>query len=308
MAVSQSMLATAKALELDRLATEVISHLRGADVPTLLLKGAAIADVLYADGALRAYGDVDVLIPRAELARAASALKDGGFTPRLRQGDVPEELHAEEWLDPSRRWTLDLHTDLPGVPAGGEDLWPTLWVARAQLRLAGTDVDVLGPAATALHVALHAAHHGREVGRPVEDLRRALQHFELAAWHEAAELAWATGAQDSFVAGLLLTDAGRTLVAAEGWVTPMRTQVKLRAASAPAAAVALDRMLEAGSLPAAGRMLLHELVPSAAFLRHSLPLARRGRRGLAAAYAVRPVLLLVRVGPAIRALRAARRA
>jgi hypothetical protein len=54
--------------------------LNGAGVPALVVKGAA-AGAFYPDPALRAYGDLDVLVPRAQVNQAEVALNRLGYRP-----------------------------------------------------------------------------------------------------------------------------------------------------------------------------------------------------------------------------------
>jgi hypothetical protein len=54
-------------------------------------------------------------------------------------------------------------------------------------------------------------------------------------------------------------------------------------------------------------MLRHELLPSAAFLRETRPVARRGRAGLAVAYVQRLADIARRLPSAWRSARTARR-
>jgi hypothetical protein len=156
---------------------------------------------------------------------------------------------------------------------------------------------VLGEPARLLHVALHASHHGPSVERPVDDLRRALARAGAAAWTAAAGLARDIGAVDAFAAGLSLLPEGRERLRALGFEpVPARPDIPL--------AAGFERLATAQGLAAKASLLRDELFPSPGFMRWKTPLARRSRRGLAAAYALRWVEL-VRHAP--RGAAAARR-
>jgi hypothetical protein len=69
----------------------------------------------------------------------------------------------------------------------------------------------------------------------------------------------------------------------------------------------LDDVAAAPGLRAKARTALRVVIPPADYMRRWKPLARRGRLGLAAAYAVRPPSLALRAIPAWKAWLAARR-
>jgi len=64
-----------------RLVADLVSALTQADVPVLVLKGAALAHLVYADPRLRPMRDVDLLIRKADAGRALDVLTHCGFRP-----------------------------------------------------------------------------------------------------------------------------------------------------------------------------------------------------------------------------------
>jgi hypothetical protein len=167
-------------------------------------------------------------------------------------------------------------------------VWAALRPGSEELIVAGTPTPVLGRPARLAHVALHAAHHGPRVERPIEDVRRALRRASEEEWREAADVAARIGATRAFAAGLAL---GRGGAPAAG-----------DAAEVPLAA-GFARVSAAPGLRAKARLVAEELVPSAEFMRWWTPLARRSRRGLAAAYLWRWAFLEVRAPAALTAWR-----
>ena len=65
--------------------TSVLADVAGAmmraDVPFLILKGAALAHLVYADPRLRPMRDVDLLVRKADVGRALDVMARSGFTP-----------------------------------------------------------------------------------------------------------------------------------------------------------------------------------------------------------------------------------
>ena len=100
--------------------------------------------------------------------------------------------------------------------------------------------------------------------------------------------------------GLTLTDEGRALAGRLGIADRASSAALLRRTEI---ADGLARLDAAPGAAAKARLLLRELLPSPAFLRWQTSLARRGRRGLLAAYAWRWAWLARRGPTAYRAFR-----
>ncbi len=71
---------------------QVISALDGAGLRSLLLKGAALVETVYADPAEREMLDIDVLVPEVQMDRASAVLAMLGYAP----GDGGAEASGEE--------------------------------------------------------------------------------------------------------------------------------------------------------------------------------------------------------------------
>jgi hypothetical protein len=82
--------------------------------------------------------------------------------------------------------------------------------------VAGYPAPTLTLPARALHVALHAAHHGAGYRRPMNDLERALLATEDELWRGASALAARLQATEILAAGLRLTLSGAQLAARLG--------------------------------------------------------------------------------------------
>jgi hypothetical protein len=271
-------------MAVDAVTVEVMAALAQASVDCVLLKGPSIAAWLYDDPAERPYVDTDLLVEPGRLGTAAATLETRGF--RRAFGPLP---HPGMEGAPSYPWRrgaveVDVHQTLPGATADGRQVWDVLRPGCEELVVAGTPTRVLGRPARLAHVALHAAHHGPRVERPIEDVRQALRRAPDEEWREAADVAARIGASRAFAAGVAL---GRG---------------EQPAAEVPLAA-GLERVSAATGMRAKGRILAEEVVPSAEFMRWWAPLARRSRRGLAAAYVLRWAYLAVRAPAAVSAWR-----
>lgn len=286
---------------------EIVRALRARQIDHLLLKGAAFARWLYDDPARRSYGDIDLLVPPEAFSAASAVLRDLGFRPDpVGRGENERVDHHDGWVRSGpMAIRLELHRTLAFVSAPRSLLWSRLSADRAAITVAGTPIAVPGEAASTLVVALHAAQHGAGAPGPMEDLERALALVELETWERAAALARELSAEDLFSSGLRLTPPGRVVAERLGLATAASPLVRLRSATPPSTAVGIDRFKTTIGPRARLRLLGSELVPSPVFMRHWQPVARRGRWGLALAYAWRPFWLLTKLPRGWRAWRRA---
>jgi putative nucleotidyltransferase-like protein len=279
-------------------------------VRAILLKGPALAKILYDDEESRPYGDVDLLISPADLSRAEGVLGELGFQKKIDDIDFPghEPLHGLPWVRAGDELAaIDLHTTLPGASAERSVVWDALSAQPGIIDLDGAQMEVLAGPATALHVALHAAHHGASATQPLEDLKRAIARLPVATWEEATDVALRIGAMPALSAGLRLWPKGAAL--AERLALPQQLTIEqaLKAQSGPRLAAGLLRLRQADGLRAKLAIAARALVPSTHWMRWWSPLARSGRLGLTVSYLWLPVWIVLRLPGALLALWRAKR-
>lgn len=279
-----------RAMAVDAVTAEVTAALEEAGVEGVLLKGPSIAAWLYEDPAERPYVDTDLLVDPALAPRAREVLERLGFERGF--GPLPHPGMEDAASYPWRRGeaVVDLHETLPGATADRARVWRTLRASCAVQDVGGREVLVLGEAARLAHVALHAAHHGPSAEQPLDDLRRARRRASAANWSDARQIAVATGARDAFETGLAV---------ARGAALPESGAMPL--------ALGIERLASAPGPTAKAAMLREEVFPSPEFMRWWTPLARRSRRGLAAAYVWRWAYLARHAPRAVVATRRKRR-
>jgi hypothetical protein len=296
-----------RTLTVDLLTGQVIDSLRQAGIPSILLKGPAVARWLYDHGATRSYVDTDLLLAPDDLPAAERLLAELGFE-REGLGTIPDDWprHARTWVRDDGA-NVDLHRTLFGVGVEPSELWNVLSAQTETMRVGGVDVDVLRPPARALVIALHAAKDGGRIAKVRHDLGHAVQRLPLELWKETSSLAARLDARAALAAGLRMTPLGELL--AEELRLPSETAMALalRAHGAPPLAVGMDWLFTASGLRRKAVLVVRKFVPPPVFLRAWTPLARRGRLGLAAAYVWRPVWVVWRSGPALWAWWQARR-
>jgi Uncharacterised nucleotidyltransferase len=295
--------AVARKLAIDALAARTIAALRDAGVPALLLKGASFARWLYGPDELRTYLDCDLLVAPSTFARAEAVLENSGLS-RHEARSTPGRHHAV-WREPRKGLVVELHHTLVGASAGPSEVWAVLSEKTDVITLAGRRVDVLSVPARALHAALHAAQHGGNQARSLEDLSRAVRRVSHDEWRAAAALAERIGAVPALSAGLRMDDAGADLAARLELSGEAPTDVRLRASGAPHLSLGFEWVASEERLGRRVRFVLSKAFPSRAFMRDWMPTVGRARLPLVVAYLWRLGWLAKRTPEAYRAWRAA---
>ncbi len=186
---------------------QVLSALEAVGIPTLVLKGPALALTIYPDPALRIIGDLDLLVRREQVEQAMAALRELGYETPDRGLPYPVayltrfgrhlQLQRHERAGPLE---LEVHWTLIG------ELWAGavtaidvegLWARATPLQGQGWEACQLSPADTLVHLALHATlmHGFTELGlRVYVDVDRLVRHHTSAKqagafWAQAIALA-----------------------------------------------------------------------------------------------------------------------
>ena len=146
-----------------------LAHLRTEGIPTIVLKGAALAENIYANIALRPMLDLDVLVHREDAPAALAALAALGYArehAEARPG-LALDYECEVMLrKPGRpEIILELHWGILDSPRLQRTLpmaW--FWQAAVPARIDGRPAAMFGPEAQMLHLCTHLALHHRGEG------------------------------------------------------------------------------------------------------------------------------------------------
>ncbi|MFL5868074.1 MAG: nucleotidyltransferase family protein, partial [Thermoleophilaceae bacterium] len=295
-------LEVARTLAMDGLAAELAAAFRAADVRPILLKGPALARLLYGDE-LRSYADVDLLVSSRDLETAEAVLDGLGFErgPIVVEPDLGLP-HAYPWRRADGSF-VDLHQTLAGAGVAPPEAWAALEGRTKVERVASTEIELLDDPARALVVALHASQHGADAPKPIEDLRRALELLPEDVWREAAGLAGELDAEIAFSSGLRLLADGDALAERLSLPDADLVDASRKAGSSTRLALGFNRLASTPGVRRKLLLILAELAPSPEHMRWWSPLARRGRVGLTAAYLQRALQFLWDTPPSVLAWR-----
>jgi hypothetical protein len=140
---------------------DALGALSAADVPALLLKGAALVETVYADPAQREMLDLDILVPGAQLHLATAALESLGYAPQAaghhsdngQRGTRVVAHHDSPLVGETQLVAVELHRhiSLSGEGSGFDidDVWRRARSSASGEHLLPAPEDLL------LHVCLH---------------------------------------------------------------------------------------------------------------------------------------------------------
>ncbi len=146
----------------------VLDRLGQAGIPTIPLKGVALAESLYDDVSRRVCSDLDVLVPRRSVGQAIELLHADGFTgadryhPRGAAVDLLLRSNMEYCLlspPASFRYVLELHWDIAWRWRADSRMVEALWTEARPTTVLGTPAWTLGREWELLYLAFHAARH-----------------------------------------------------------------------------------------------------------------------------------------------------
>ena len=277
---------------LDAVAAQVLAAFRQAGVEALLLKGRALAILLYRAGEQRDYSDVDLLVAPDDLDAAEATLRGLGYenaSSALGIDDIGGVVHADTWIratpGSNDQAMIDLHRWLPGARATPGKAWEALAARRTWIEIEGRQAAVLDRAGQAMHLATHAAQHGPAFPKHVDELALALERWPADVWDSAALLAQEIDATEAFAAGLRLVPEGAEVAERLALRSTAELDWTIRHRHArPRGTFHLQALADARGARERVRILRRSLLPSQAWIMHQHPWARAGGLRVIAAY------------------------
>lgn len=146
-------------------------------VPMLIFKGPVLTSMLYRDGGLRSYADVDVLVPQQRFAHAVRALERAGYEHLVQNWKAVRHFAASELTMAIDEIPIDLHWHVLYAVHERErfNLHPDELLARARTAtIAGRQVLTFDSVDTLMHLCLHAARSGGHTLIWLKDIERSL--------------------------------------------------------------------------------------------------------------------------------------
>jgi len=143
----------------------VLRLLRDHRIPVIAIKGAHLAEQVYAHPALRYMGDLDLLVRKDDLMKVDSLLVAAGCEPTVPNRIVGNDNNEFVYVMPRREVCLEIHWSIlsPRFPFPIDT--EGQWERSRHAVIAGVDAAVFCPEDILLHLCLHAGcTHGFEPG------------------------------------------------------------------------------------------------------------------------------------------------
>ncbi|MFJ7681471.1 nucleotidyltransferase domain-containing protein [Peribacillus butanolivorans] len=132
------------------------------EVPLLFLKGPVIAHDIYGDISLRTSKDLDILIPKVELAKTEKLLMSFGYEKMSAPTAFNEwkwDNHHFSYFHPQKRIQIEIHWRLHPRPSK-EPNFNELWKRKRMSMLTNYPVHFLGNDDLFSYLIAHGARHG----------------------------------------------------------------------------------------------------------------------------------------------------
>ncbi|MEK7395647.1 MAG: nucleotidyltransferase family protein [Candidatus Poribacteria bacterium] len=135
---------------------ELSKILKSADsngIPIIVLKGAALAGLVYTSHALRPMNDMDLLIKPEDIRKANDMLIQLGWKCKI-QNELLEILNQQgEDLEYVKNSMIDLHTTIRELPSVDP------WANSKAVNIASLNMQILGYEDFLMHISLHIYKH-----------------------------------------------------------------------------------------------------------------------------------------------------
>jgi len=158
--------------------SEVLKRLQGGGIDVIVLKGAYLAKTVYQSQALRAMGDIDLLVKKADLGQAEKILLEMGYgpteRPSIKAQCVAPHLVAFTKKDAFR---VEIHWTLFTQPL--KIMVDTLWEQTRPFTVAGIQVLSLSPENLLFHLCIHTAVQNGFFGiRFLCDIHNTIRYYQ----------------------------------------------------------------------------------------------------------------------------------
>ena len=192
----------------------IVRRFENRSIRALPFKGPVLAEHTYGDLAMRAFGDLDILVYRADISAAVDALEDRGYewveaAPRLDDspllgGQLTRPMICEYELERGNhtveiRWRVG-ESELPfGIE------FERMWERRDTAAVAGVSLPALDPEDRLLMLAYHGTKHNWCLLKWVADFAVAVERTAVE-WQRLFRRAKAHGLERKLLLGIALVN------------------------------------------------------------------------------------------------------
>jgi hypothetical protein len=174
----------------------VLNAFREKKIEVIVLKGAALAETVYPNRALRPMSDIDLLVKKEKLTEVETKLLDLGYIlqDRAKGKEFYQERHYHLVFSKKPDIDIEIHWHVKRPTGAFEIDIDELWKSVQPIRLAGVEALILSPEALLLYLCQHFWKHKLNGGiRPFIDIAETNRFYDgKINWREVARLsaAW----------------------------------------------------------------------------------------------------------------------
>jgi hypothetical protein len=190
---------------------EILAALEGAGIAAIAYKGPALAQALYGDVGLRQFGDLDILVGRADVARAKACLFSRGYAPQYPLAPALEGAYLRSnaqyhlgFVHEARAIVVELHWRTDPDTAVEDTGDPAWWRSLPRAALAGGEVRAFAPTELLLILLVHGSKHRWSSLGWLVDVSEILREGGAIDWRWLEERAAALACERRVGLGLLL--------------------------------------------------------------------------------------------------------
>jgi len=141
----------------------ILNSFKDEGIPVIVLKGAALAEIIYHDIGLRGFNDIDILVRREDLQRAKSVINNAGYVlDKIGSPEYYSEKFGYNLHYFKNNIILEIHWDIArkiNNEQYSRIAIDELWKNASPVKIADSEAYVLSFEEMLLHLCVHLAGH-----------------------------------------------------------------------------------------------------------------------------------------------------
>src|SRR5882762_8961134 len=184
----------------------ILDRFTSEGIGALVVKGPVLAVQAYGDPAMRAYGDLDLLVRHRDIRRATELLSAAGFSPAVPLSAIDAERIPGQYLfsKPDSKLIVELHNDLTLRYFPRRLPIEEFFARQVRVRLDAREAPALSVEDELVLICIHGAKHFWERLMWIADVAALVSRQTDINWKLVADSARAVGAERMLHTGLRL--------------------------------------------------------------------------------------------------------
>src|ERR1700686_629361 len=184
----------------------ILDRFSSEGIGALVVKGPVLAVQAYGDPAMRAYGDLDLLVRQRDIRRATELLSAAGFSPAVPLSAIDAGRIPGQYLfsKPDSKLIVELHNDLTLRYFPRRLPIEEFFARQIRVRLDAREAPALSVEDELVLICIHGAKHFWERLMWIADVAALVSRQTGIDWQRVADSAKAVGAERMLHTGLRL--------------------------------------------------------------------------------------------------------